>query len=74
MFSTSFSFKEFPLLIGITRLLEYEIKPLVKCKTLIRTEIPVDYRNLYNELNIFKEEYDQDEKDLVSVLYHIYFL
>ncbi|UJR07055.1 hypothetical protein I4U23_011343 [Adineta vaga] len=73
-FSDEFSIEECPLLIGIMRLCkyningiiasEYQFKALVKGNILIRTGIKIDHENLFNELNHFKDECDNNEKHL----------
>ena len=77
-FFDEFPAEEYPLLFRIMRLFEhkisdgvvtseYDLKILVKGNILMPTGAAVDHKNLLNELDIFKEECDKKEKDLVSV-------
>ncbi|CAF3060226.1 unnamed protein product [Rotaria sp. Silwood2] len=78
MFSTqlpdSFNVEQYPMLFGIMRLFveknndslisEYQIKLLLKGDTLIRTQEKSNRENILNELAIFKEKCDENERIL----------
>jgi hypothetical protein len=72
-----FSVEQCPLLIGIMRLFEYrtdkgirseyQFQSLVKGNTLTSTQIPITRDILLDELDIFKEKCDKNERDLVRI-------
>lgn len=78
-FFDDFSIEQCPLLIGImprcerkindVTEFEYQFMTLVKNNTLIRTEIPINRDNLWNELQIFKQECEENQQILVSVIF-----
>ena len=53
---------------------EYQFKSLIKGNTSTCTRMTINRENLLNELNIFKEESDKNEQDLVSVFFPCVFL
>lgn len=81
MFSVPFmdnvSIDRYPLLIGITRLCEYEndglkineyqFEKLVENNTLVLTKKTMDHDILFNNLVSFKEKCDKNEKNLADL-------
>jgi hypothetical protein len=52
---------------------EYEFKILLKCTTITRTREISTHETLLRELIIFKEKYEENEQNLVSLWYVIHF-
>jgi len=78
-----FSVKQCPILIGVMQrspgeedwslISEYEFKLLFKNDTLVWTEEKLTRETFLRELIVFKEEFDDNEQLLVSVV-HIFFV
>jgi hypothetical protein len=81
-FTIEFSEKQCPILIGIMRhsigakgwlsSYDYECKLLQQWNTLIQLEVESSREKLFNELNIFKKEFNRNEQILVR-FYNLFF-